>query len=186
MNTQPQEHVYRITCPLETKFNVSRNGCGWEPSDEDYNQHFSDSDCLEALRRVVHQTGGQDLAVHHEQAHGVDAPLQRIDTCIADTGRAEFYFRCNRALDEGELESIANRFRSQLSDGWGESFEQQRFDLETNVPDGDDDLEVQLFFEVAYRKMSALQPYDAATMRPLAEVDDLAAEGRPRAMALRN
>lgn len=160
--------VYQFTCPIDPLVEVNSNGCGWEraQSDDDIDAAlacFSGQEELKAIKDMLAQTDGQHLAQY------MDEPaIKKMDIFMRDSDCAQFYLHCDRALTQEELKAVHDRLRGQLSDGYGESFEQMDFGLEDSHSRRD--IDYKLGFSFAYKRLSEACPYDASKMPALDEI----------------
>lgn len=165
---QHTEHIYVMTCAILPVIEVNDCGQGWGPADAAHNiDRFDAAQNLKELRAMVKKTDGQELAKY------LDNPLiSRVDLVVASPNKAEFYVHVDDALDDDDIQEMYEALCGTLSDGWGAGFEQQNFNLKTSSAGG----QVQYQLGFAFDDNSVTQPlsYNAATMRSLAQVSQLA------------
>lgn len=148
--------TYRVRCPIVEVPYINHNGCGWERDTENEAQcSWSDNDRYEAISRVMVETRAQSLAQysHHPQVSRMDLVLHH------DASAIDVYVAIEGNCDPATLDAIRADIQGQMSDGWGEGFEQKNFDLKS----GDEKLE----FAIDYSRIGAMEPYDPQSMPSL-------------------
>lgn len=159
-------NIYQLKTKVDAKFEVNRSGCGWEPDTEDDGNldRFDRHEVLQSLRDSI-QDGGQDLANYSD-----NPDITQIDVVVASDHSVEFYVHSTVALDIAGLRGLKENLAGQLSDGFGEVFEQRDF-LEASPRYGHTDYKLGFTFD--WKGLSEPKPYDSTTMRSLQEIEHL-------------
>lgn len=159
-------NVYQLTTSLLAKFDINRDGAGWE-QDPEQDDHLSLFDRHEVLRSIRDnlKIGGQALGLHSRLAE-----VTQIDIVADIEHNVEFYVHTSKPLDAKRLVELKEDLAGQLSDGYGETFEQRDF-LEASPRHGRTDYKLGFSFD--WKNLSPATPYDPTTMRSLPEIEHI-------------
>lgn len=158
------ENIYRVTCPLLPVIQVSGE-MEWKNSDDSsLINKFSKTECLSKLREAISASKGQHLADYAD-----DTNISRIDVVIEKIDQVEFYIHAKEPMNEIEIENAREDLTGQISDGWGEGFEEYPFNLYST--DFKKEIDISLNFKLDYDHVSPWVKYDATSMRALADID---------------
>lgn len=126
---------YVSSVPIIFPTSINREGAGLEHYEDrgDPTPYHRREDIAAALRNRIESTDGQNLA-----QYSVVGAVTKISLSLQDPHTLDIEFRCNRELSVLELETLHADFSGQLSDGWGEGFEQNALLGATDEIEGDD------------------------------------------------
>lgn len=159
-------NIYQLKTTLQAKFDINRDGAGWEP-DPEQDDHLSLFDRHEVLKSIRDnlKSGGQDLAIHSRLEE-----VTQIDIVADINHNVELYVHASKPLDAKRLTELKDDLAAQLADGFGETFEQREF-LEASPRHGHTDYKLGFSFD--WKGLSAATPYDPATMRSLQDIEQI-------------
>lgn len=156
--------VYEATCPVICKVSESRNGAGYESPFDGLATDYVDEDrVIAALRERAVFVGSADLHRHTRAIR-----LERIEVAFDAPDLATFRFHSSVPLSPTELRAIRDDFAGQLSDGWGEVFEQANLlTADASAEFDDEDVRVGLAFSFERHRLTTPSSVSATRMEAL-------------------
>jgi hypothetical protein len=136
-----EQIVYKMYSKLVVNYEFSDDRVRDHDVDPLFDE-YSKGEIKRAIQKAIEDSEGQELAQYCDQP-----AVKRIDLIPTEESVA-FYFYTDRELSQPELDALHGDFQGQLSDGYGEGFEQNELfsgsstvrDVE--VPDDEEDASV--------------------------------------------
>ena len=120
----PEPIVYEMSVPIKLWYEFSDDAAREADEDPAYEQ-LGHSQIVADLRRMVHETEGQGLAKNLRPFDDAIS-MDRIDVHVDNPEHVTFHGYAPRELSAPELGELRDAIADQLSDVWGEGFEQQQ------------------------------------------------------------
>ena len=114
-------HVYLVSS--QGKFSREKWFFGSSETKESEPEKVDNRVRLALRKAIIESLEGEDPSDYLDVDFVTKVKLKNVD----DRGQAEYEIHCNKELSKEEMEALKDEWSGQLSDGWGEGFEQSEF-----------------------------------------------------------